>query len=129
MIVICRASDGSETDITEGVQTLYDMVIGSMDWGSGFLTAEDALPVVQVAKTCGFKDWQRAQDYVDDMIHSQEQARFQAERRRLSDQARALVTGFDTARGMLMGDVEAHDHVFSSVGRCMWPCCRERSRP
>ena len=47
---IHRADDGTETDITEGVQALYDLVISSMDWGSGFWTYEDALPVAQVGR-------------------------------------------------------------------------------
>lgn len=41
-------------DVTEGVRALYDLVISSMDWGSNFLTAEDAGEVVRVAQACGF---------------------------------------------------------------------------
>jgi hypothetical protein len=105
--VFARAEDGTETDVTEGVQALYDLVIGSMDWGSGFLSVEDARPVVHVAKTCGFTDWEQAQKYVDDQIHSLEQQRFRTERRG----ARPISHGPD-------------QHIFSSVGRCMWPRCK-----
>lgn len=53
--VFARTASGVEVNITEGVQALYHLVIGSMDWGSGFLTTEDALPVARVARVCGFE--------------------------------------------------------------------------
>ena len=46
-----RAEDGTDTDITQGVQALYDLVISSMNWGSGFWSWEDALPVAR-SGTC-----------------------------------------------------------------------------
>lgn len=47
---IHRDTSGTETDVTTDVGCLYDLVIGSMDWGSGFLTVEDAEPVVRIAR-------------------------------------------------------------------------------
>jgi hypothetical protein len=104
--VFARAGDGTETDVTEGVQVLYDLVTSSMNWGSGFYTVEDAEPVVKVAKTCGFKDWERAQEYVDDERHSLEQRAFL--------NSRPDADEYPTP---------PHEHVFSSAGRCMWRGC------
>lgn len=63
-VVVVRHPDGTEQDITEGVKTLYDHVTTSMDWGSGFLTVEDALEVVNIAKACGFPSYRQAEDQV-----------------------------------------------------------------
>lgn len=106
--VVAHLPDGSEINVTEGVQVLYDTVIGSMDWGSGFLSAEDAQPIVQVARTCGFTGWEAAQRYVTEQQHSDEQLRFLNERH---------VAGLPSAWNI------PHDHVYSTAGKCMWPRC------
>jgi hypothetical protein len=108
-----RNPDGSETDITEGVQALYDLVINSMDWGSGFLTAEDARPVALLARTMGFEQAEEAERYLRDQEHSEQQSKFLRERGGYA----AMVTR--------VGAPLPHDHVFSTAGRCMWPQCRE----
>lgn len=41
-------------DITEGVKTLFDHVLSSMDWGSGFLSQEETENVLRVGVACGF---------------------------------------------------------------------------
>jgi hypothetical protein len=105
--IVVQAGDGTETDVTEGVKALYDLVIGSMDWGSGFLTYEDALPVLRVAEACGFGELERVRKYVDDAHHSIEQREFVKAR---------------FAAGYPPPEVP-HDHVFSSAGRCLWPWC------
>jgi hypothetical protein len=107
--VIAHMPDGTEVNVTEGVQVLYDTVIASMDWGSGFLTVEDALPIVQIAKACGFAGWEEAQRYVNAQAHSEEQARFLRER---------SIPKYDAMR-------QPHDHIYSSVGKCMWPGCQQ----
>jgi hypothetical protein len=106
--VIARC-DGTETDITEGVQALYDLVIGSMDWGSGFWTAEDAAPVAALARACGFERAEEAERYLRQQQHSAEQLRF---RQTHPEEVKRWVRG-----------ERAHDHVFSSAGKCMWPAC------
>jgi hypothetical protein len=53
-VITAKATDGTTTDVTEGVKALYDLVTSSMDWGSGFLTIEDAAPVGFIAEVCGF---------------------------------------------------------------------------
>jgi len=65
VIVTATRPDGTTQDVTAGVQTLYDLVIQSMDWGSGFLTVEDTEPVVAIAEFCGFKDFEEAQRYIE----------------------------------------------------------------
>ena len=112
-----RAADGTETDVTEGVQALYDLVICSMDWGSGFLTYEDALPVVTIAELAAFPDAGRARKYVDDKKHSDEMTVFFSEHPELLDSfGRYPYGGGDWPQF-------PHDHVWSSVGRCMWRGC------
>lgn len=65
--------DGTTEDITEGVQALYDLVIGSMDWGSSFLSVEDAEPVAALAQFCGFKGWEEAPQYLESERKAEQQ--------------------------------------------------------
>jgi hypothetical protein len=57
--------DGTTLDVTLGVQVLYDLVIQSMDFGSGFLSVEEVDPIVGVAAFCGFKEFEAAERYVE----------------------------------------------------------------
>lgn len=57
-------TDGTTVDVTEGVKTLYDLVINSLDWGSGFLTSEDATPLAQIGHLCGFERVDEVDRYV-----------------------------------------------------------------
>jgi hypothetical protein len=41
-------------DVTEGVQAAYDLVLSSMDWGSGFLSIEDIEPLLRLALASGY---------------------------------------------------------------------------
>jgi hypothetical protein len=112
--MFARAADGTETDITEGVQALYDLVISSMDWGSGFLSAEDAAPVASLARVCGFEQAEEAERYLREQEHSEQQQVF------LAAHAEAKVPP---------DEVPAHDHVFSSAGRCLWRFCYATESP
>jgi hypothetical protein len=120
--IFVRQPDGTEADITEGVQALYDLVIGSMDWGSGFWSAEDAAPVARLARLCGFEQAEEAERYLREQQHSEEQRQFFLEHREAVEKHKAM-SGY--------GHEVPHDHVFSSAGRCMWPYCgaREESVP
>jgi len=111
--IVHIADDGTQTDVTEGVQTLYDLVIGSMDWGSRFLSYEDAIPVVEVAHACGFKQAEEAERYVHDALHEKESEAWQR-------------TTHLRAQAYLNGRNVPHDHVWSSVGKCMWSYCKAR---
>jgi hypothetical protein len=104
-----RAPDGTETDITEGVQALYDLVISSMDFRSGFWTAEDAVPVAQLARLLGFEQREQIERYLAEQLHSEEQAAF-----------------WQAHPGTRAMQTPPHDHVFSSAGRCMWGSCKAR---
>ena len=119
-----RAEDGTDTDITEGVQALYDLVISSMNWGSGFWSWEDALPVAQVGHLLGFAEIEEVDRYVADRKHEEERQRWINEHpeahRRVNSGARLGEEGVP------------HEHVLSSAGRCMWPRCshqEERQLP
>ena len=63
-IVITRDIDGNEIDVTTGVQALYDLVINSMDWGSGFLSLEDVIPISEIARICGFEQLKEIDEYI-----------------------------------------------------------------
>lgn len=110
VVIEALAPDGRRTNITEGVQALYDLVIQSMDWGSGFLSMEEVVPIYDLARACGFKGWESAQAYVADEQHKVEA---QAYRQANPEAARH-------------SPYRAHAHVFSSVGRCMvWNCAEK----
>lgn len=47
--VYARQDDGTEVEVTDGVQALYDHLAASMDWGSGFLSLEDVTGIIVVA--------------------------------------------------------------------------------
>jgi hypothetical protein len=68
--VIARHSDGTETDVTEGVQALYDHCVASMDWGSGFLSVEEAAGIILIAQKCGFLVPETAAKAFSDYIQS-----------------------------------------------------------
>jgi hypothetical protein len=48
--------DGTETDITEAVQVAYDVAVGSMDYGSGFLSTEEVGYLRAVGRAIGAED-------------------------------------------------------------------------
>lgn len=56
MRILARHDDGTETDITLGVQTAYDIATSSLDWGSGLLDYEEQIELLRLAKACGFTD-------------------------------------------------------------------------
>jgi hypothetical protein len=120
--IFVRQPNGTETDITEGVQALYDLVIGSMDWGSGFLTAEDARPVALLARACGFENAEAAERYLREQEHSDQQQQFIRNHQ-------AAIKSAGPGRTVLWhgpgGRPLPHGHVFSTAGRCMWPGCGE----
>jgi hypothetical protein len=62
--ITATAPDGTTTNITEGVQALYDGVIQSMDWGSGFWSIEEAAPIADIAHLCGFQGVEETDRYL-----------------------------------------------------------------
>ena len=121
------AEDGTRTDVSEGVQALYDLVLSSMDWGSGFWTWEDALPVGQIGHLAGFEKVAEVDRYVADRKHDQERRKWireHPEAQRPLNPA-SIIAGFSMTH-LLGGAPVPHEHVFSSAGRCMWPRCPER---
>ncbi len=111
MRAFARDDDGNETDITEGVQALYDLVICSMDWGSGRLSYEDAVPVAQIGRLMGFDRIDEAEQYVAEQKHSDEQNEFWRAHKE--------------TQGWRWGEVP-HNHVYSSAGKCMWGGCNAK---
>lgn len=53
MKITLTQDDGTELDVTEHVRKLYDHVVSSMDWGSGFLDDEEMWEVAQVGVAIG----------------------------------------------------------------------------
>jgi len=111
MRAFARDDDGNETDITEGVQALYDLVICSMDWGSGFLSYEDAVPVGKIAELMGFDRVDDVQKYLDEQKHSEEQGEF--------------IRAHNECGGWQWREIP-HNHVYSSAGKCMWGGCNRK---
>lgn len=132
--VLAHCPDGTQVDITEGVMALYDLVISSMNWTSGFLSVEDALPVVEVAKVCGFEECEEAERYVEalraELAQREEYARLREMRAQLPhvtlDGSMAF-EGEDIANFTMAfhGEVtNDHAHAFEKDGvRCVWPGC------
>lgn len=133
MIVVVRSDDGAEVDITEGVKCLYDMVIGSMDWGSGFWTVEDALPVAEVARACGFPNVDEVDAYLAARARDEQtrkEWRENAEKNAAAREAELHAKGLaahDPAKwnlaftGAVTND---HGHAFELDGvKCVWPGC------
>lgn len=47
--------DGAAHDITRELAVMYDAIVGSMDWGSGFLDIEDVEALLRIGALCGFE--------------------------------------------------------------------------
>lgn len=57
--------DGPADDITQSVAVLYEMMRRSLDWGSGFLSVEEAEHVLRIGTLCGFETVQEAADQME----------------------------------------------------------------
>jgi hypothetical protein len=66
--IIAHRGD-AEADVTEAVTKLYDLMVDSMDWGSGFLDAEDVAHIRAVQDACGFEFRTYQQDKCDTCRH------------------------------------------------------------
>ena len=60
---IIRYPDGTEQDITDLVRILYDGVVGSLDWGSGWWSGEDAAAVAWIGFSFGWVNHQEAAEF------------------------------------------------------------------
>ncbi len=67
MKVTLQSDDGRDYDITEHFQVMYDQLVQSLDWGSGFLDANEALIVMQAGAAAGFEiNISRDRKYTED---------------------------------------------------------------
>lgn len=60
MRITVTHDDGTEFDITESVRCAYDSTVNSLDWGSGFLDAEEVGLIAGLAVACRFSDFEAA---------------------------------------------------------------------
>lgn len=58
--------DGETVDITGELAVLFDLVVSSMDWGSGFLDREDEDVVMKIGILAGFQVPECATGYIGD---------------------------------------------------------------
>jgi hypothetical protein len=107
VVLTATLPDGSVVNVTEHVSAIYDLVIGSMDFGSGFLTVEDAVPLA------GASD--EAERYLRNERHRVEAEEYLSERVRLGDSLPAQWHSRDS--------FPEHEHAWSSQGLCMWRGC------
>lgn len=118
-----RIVTSTGVDVTEAVQALYDLAINSMDFGSGMWTAEDAKPVAELARICQFGQREEIDKYIADLAHRAEAHDFVRDHYDAVYPQRSgrsfTIEDSKVARRAL----EAHEHVLSSAGRCMWPGC------
>lgn len=92
MKIIVQHDDGTEIDVTEGVQVAYDTAYGSMDWGSGFLDLEEMEAVARLAEACRFPSFPDALESVQRAREDQEKTlAYQEEQRRKQAAQEALM--------------------------------------
>ena len=116
--IVHVADDGTQTDITEAVRALYGQAIRSTDDDSGFLSYEDALPVAAIARLCDCDTLDVAEWRVRQALHQKEADEWLAAKPR-----EERLSSFFSA--YVNGQYAPHDHVWSSVGKCMWTYCPE----
>lgn len=93
MKILLVQEDGTEIEITEAVQILYDCVHASMDWGSGFLDIDEVAKIVALADVAGFAA-------LDETVESYP-CRNRDEQKRIADRAkdaRAMFTSLAKVR-------------------------------
>lgn len=91
MRIYVQSEDGKGVDITEGVRVMYDAVLGSLDWQSGFLDLEELEALGQVADACGFDQIEEVYQRIQAAKVAQEaQAQYTARYAARSDLHKAL---------------------------------------
>lgn len=55
MKITLTEDNGVEHDITDSIPFMYDAIIQSLDWGSGFLDLEDQLHIAYVGALAGYE--------------------------------------------------------------------------
>lgn len=55
MKVTVTRDDGTQYDITEQIRYAYDIVVSSLDWGSGMLDVEEVEQISALGYVCGFQ--------------------------------------------------------------------------
>ncbi len=56
MKIVLHDDHGGEHDVTEHVRSLYGHTTNSLDWGSGFLSTDEELEVLEIGFMAGFAD-------------------------------------------------------------------------
>jgi hypothetical protein len=112
MKIMVYTDDCQAVNVTEAVKVLYDLAINSMDFGSGMWSAEDAVPVAELAKICGFEQREEVQKYIDKRLAWQDTYTF------LLEHPEAGRPGYRAGHRTV-----PHDHVYTRAGECMWRFC------
>lgn len=55
MKITLTEDNGTEHDITDSIGFMYDAIIQSLDWGSGFLDLEEQLHIASVGLLAGYE--------------------------------------------------------------------------
>lgn len=135
--VIDEKSFGDAVDVTDAMAALYDLAIGSMDYGSGFWTYEDAVPVAEMAELMGWEGREGIVRYRDQQKFKAEQSvwakditgtpshniylygpefvHYEVVTRTSADGS--TFTGNDPVSN-------PHEHVYGTTDQCFWPYCK-----
>lgn len=113
------ASDG--TDLTEVVRQLYDMAIGSMDYGSGFLSTEEMQALLDLARILGASDVLAVQAKLAQLKFPQgpdaPKHEFQPDREGPIDLACCLVCGLDIDDPPYLHPLDAYPEIRELVAQ------------
>jgi hypothetical protein len=128
---------GDARDVTDAMAALYDLAIQSMDYGSGFWSYEDAVPVAEMAE---LMDWEGSTEiirYRDNQLYTSERSdwirkTFEPPYPSLWDVpfvtwTQRTATSVDGSTFVQNIQVPApHEHVYGTLDKCFWPQCEVR---
>jgi hypothetical protein len=119
-------------DVTDAVGALYDLCLASMDYRSGFWSYEDAKPVAKMAELMGYEQREAIEKYRDDQLEQAERNAFYLDNKinpynmphHRELHVKTMADGSVINQWLTVPI--AHDHVYATSGKCMWPKCQEK---
>lgn len=69
IVILYRQGAGEAFDVTDEFRTMYDAVVGSMDWGSGFLDTDEVRALQRIQRLASFPPDSADNSDVDVCVH------------------------------------------------------------